>query len=386
MIIRVLLLPIFVLSPFVALCLAFMQLLLSSKSKIDKYLVFAVISGFIGLLNIKKEPYSDFATYLEWYKLADSLSFKEYIWLIKKEPLFMALTYVVNRLTLGSESIYVFVLSFLSYFLLLESLSIFHRKLNFSKLSFFTSVLVLVFFPYIFLLSAHLIRQFLAISIMAVVMSSFLLNRKFPIVSAMIATLIHSTAAIIFLLVAVTRRWRIDIFIRIFVAFAGTIIGVFSVFIFFNSLHGYLYQIPLLGYISYRVVNIGNSWTTSNLGYLSFVVLLFNVSITTFCSLQSSGNKNRYVIEVLAVINTCLLAFLLVNYKNTEIALRFSYLSYFLLVFTIYIGHGLLRKKEGLLASIFLTLMLPCWFVYKVNYGEWTYLDLQKLFYPLFIS
>ncbi len=161
---------VFLISPIVGILLSMMVALKSQISQMFiPFIVFC--SLYMGALNSTKVPESDMVVYVKQFETAP----KGYENTLKslsgdakriKSPLYGTLVYVLYYLTMGSEGLFIAIISFLTYFLFLYSVYKLQKEYDASNYIIVSGVLTIVFFTQYFTLTAHLVRQMLATSIL----------------------------------------------------------------------------------------------------------------------------------------------------------------------------------------------------------------------------
>jgi hypothetical protein len=78
-----------------------------------------------------------------------------------------------------------------------------------------------------------------------------------------------------------------------------------------------------------------------------------------------------------------LFIFVIVNYYDTEIALRFSFYLYFFVPCFFYFSFSVFKLSYSNILSKFLfypiITIFTFWFIYKLYYGTWTYNNIASL-------
>jgi len=140
-------------------------------------------------------------------------------------------------------------------------------------------------------------------------------------------------------------------------------------------------NIPVLGYALKRINETDTAWQTETLGFLSLGLLIFNYAVTYY----SIGFRNIEEVIVVPIlrVNTFLMAFIFSLYNYTEIALRFSLLSFFLFPLSLYLLCDRLSKKIVLVFLPFLVISMFAWVGYKLSYGQFHYVGLSRLLMPV---
>jgi hypothetical protein len=242
------------------------------------------------------------------------------------------------------------------------------------------AIAIVFLFPTLFALSAHLMRQFLAGSILFYVIIEYVCYSKIKILPFLLAVFIHTTSAFLGVIFFPFFKKEVNIkniaFISLFtIAFS---IGIFRIAGQFEWLFD---ETPFLGYALDRLANRENAWETENLGALVFLLYFFVVIVFYAVSKKFRQMKTLFWGRVFYLIYV-LLVFVLVNYNDTEIALRFSFYLYFFVPAAFYFFPSIIFLNNKEYIRVCVTSIISvffCWFIYKLNYGTWTYNNIISL-------
>lgn len=374
---------IFLISPFLGAVLALFSLIFNHQSKNKSLISFFYLSLFLGIINTFKVPISDLENYFSMYTYGHDLGFLLYVVSFGKEPFFMVFNYIIYEFTFGSFNYYLIIFTIFCYMLIFQSIWIVHNKIKLSGYTLMMAICVACFFPNIFLLSAHLMRQFMAASFILFLLVNFIFNKKRGYILFIISVLTHTTSLIFSFLYLSFLKQRVSnmkIMINtIILLFLGLVIFAFS-----STFLDLFVDIPVLSYVFYRLNGTVVEWETEYISILSFLLQFFVLLI--FYKVKNLAKFQKYnLIQILFITSLFLFFFVALNYNNTEIALRFSFYLYFLFPVAIYFLPFLLFKNtniknEKLLAFI-LSIIFPVWFFYKLNFGSWIYNNLSSLIF-----
>lgn len=374
-----LLMVILFLSPILCGILSLYFIIVKYQNNFDTILAFVFLGLSFGCINVLKVPESDLLNYIEFYINAGKYDFINYLKIEDKEYLFFSLNYFSYYVLGGSFHIYLIIFTALCYFLLFYSVRILDKHLKFGKESYFLAIIVIVLFPNIFSISAHLMRQFLAASLLIVfLIKNIFEGDKKSILFLVLSCLIHSSALlfIIILLPFFNKRMSntyMFIFLILSLGF-GLILGRFS-----SLFEG----VPVLGYGIQRFTERDNVHVTENLGYLT--ILLQGITVFLFYfGIKKYKLNNFSRLYKLLYITLFLIIFILSNYQNTQMASRFNFYIYFLFPISIYFLYSILNIREKKSKNFFnlsLISLFLFWFCFKLNYGTWKYEHIEKLFF-----
>jgi hypothetical protein len=371
----------FIVSPVFAGLTSLSILYIYKKNYLYQVICLFFLSLFLGLINSLKVPESDLINYISSFEVIAEFNFMEYIIISNKEFGFFTLNYILYYLTDGNFAIYMIIFTSLSYFILFFSLLKMHRALKLEAVSLLLSIGVAFLFPVLFSLSAHLMRQFLAASLVCLFLVEYIFYDKKKYFIIMASLLIH-TSTFFFLIIFTPLFKRNASLIKILkISFVSLIfVSIITSYteVFLSIFDG----IPVLSYLFHRATYIDNDGQFDYLGFMNYTLLGFNVLISYLLYLKMGNEQNAFSLKRLFFVNLFLLLFIIINFNNTEIALRFSFFGFFLLPFSMYFLNSFFKKTYKYL-NLTITLFILCFFtlifIYKLNYGIWTYNNIEKL-------
>ena len=266
----------------------------------------------------------------------------------------------------------------ISYFLLSFSILRMHKALKWGDNSLLLSISVAFLFPTLFSLSAHLVRQFLAASLTCVFLVEYIFYHKNRYLMILAAVLIH-TSSIFFLFVFIPFFKRTISLLNTlkFLLFFGLPLSI--IFYFSNTIISLFDDVPVISYLISRSLTTDQYVQFDKLGIANFALLFFNAFIT-FIAANSKKTPIKASLFPLFFMNFFLLILIIINFNNTEIALRFSFYGYFLLPFSLYFIMNFFSKKISLIIALSVLCILVALFIYNLYFGRWTYINIEKLF------
>jgi hypothetical protein len=379
-----LILLVFTISPiFGGFSSMFILYLFKNNYKQQLYSLF-ILSLLLGTINSLKVPESDLINYIEYFNTVPKLDFFRYITLLGKEFVFFIFNYLVYYATSGHVGAYMVIFTTISYFILFYSILRMHKALKFSNSTFVLSISVAVLFPNLFSLSAHLMRQFLASSLICLFLVEYFCYNKKRYLIILIAILVHTTSFFFLVIFLPFFRLKISFLKTVLLSILGLVMFTL-LFRFADFLASIFDQVPVLSYLFKRVSRTDDAWQTDNLGIINFILLSFNVLVSYIVSSRRNFKSTVISLQLLFFINLILLLFVIINFNNTEIALRYSFYGYFLVPFTFYLLPYMFSEK--LTNFIEKVMVLPIivlfflFFIYKLNYGTWSYSNLENIFF-----
>jgi hypothetical protein len=189
----------FFLNPILGLLSYSMTMLREKPKKEAVYKVFfALLALFLGFLNMTKIPENDLAAHAITYLESREYSFIGYLLYIGKEYVFYSLSYCFYYLTNGSIKLWVLTITFASYYIFFLAVYDFFKKFNASNSVVLFAIMITAFFPQLFSLSAHLIRQFLAASILVYFLVQKVIYERNCWYLPIVGVFIHSSTLLLF--------------------------------------------------------------------------------------------------------------------------------------------------------------------------------------------
>lgn len=327
---------IFLIFPLGAVIFAFAFLLTNNNR--SAFLQFAIIYIlYISFVNISKEVSSDpdLPWYTEQYKMAGKMSYVKYVFWFGvngkgRELFFPTYNYFVYFIAGNNINLYRLILSITCY-----SFSFYgilrmgeYMKVPYWKIS--IPIIWFACFPWVFTYSQTILRQFLASSmLMMILVERFFYNRKM-IIPSICMVLTHSTA-FIFLPFLYVSAFRKPVKIRTALSFLLVLLA----FVFIQSIASYLHSFlgssdNALSYVLKRA-SANTIYELSPLGIGKILFLLFFSIVCIFSYYISSVRKRvlKYKSEKhVTFVNVFVIfsAFVVANKEQLELSNRlFSY-------------------------------------------------------------
>jgi hypothetical protein len=341
------------------------------------YLIAFLGSCYLGLINITKFPDSDLLNYLDWYRVAQNSFLVDYLLINSREPLYFIGLYGIANFPFSSPQLFIFLSTVVSYFIFLIAVIRISIYLGLRDRLIIGLIISFLFFAPLFSLSAHLMRQFLAATIVVLFFSEYIISGKRKWLILFLAILIHYSS-ILFIPIVFLKKIR---------SFSSNIsltlcLITLPLMYFFGKVATPLFsEIPVLGFVFDRIAaDDGAELETLSLAAISFG---FITAIISFLNMR--GIRRPVVSNGLWVINIGVIVIVVIalvantQTQLSEIALRFFFYLYFLfgLTLPIYIAS---RKNSVRFLSAILLIEIP-FFVYKLQFGEWEYAPLNTLLF-----
>jgi hypothetical protein len=376
----------FVLNPLIGILLILYCLYQFKVKNPVKYyrLLILFLAFFLSLVNITKIPENDLLFHGFNYLYAGKYDLIEYILWIGKEPFFYMFNYIFYHISNGSFKLWVFTISFVSYYLLLIAVLKYCLYNRFSKGQMLMAFMLASFFPQMFSLSAHLLRQFVASSVFVYFAVDYIYYKKNKWWLPFMGMLIHFSSILIFPMVYLNflgdfKKYKVlNIFLLVFLFFYQKIAELLLMVI--GSIN------PILSYVLIRA----SADTTFDLGgfqLLNYVLMFFMVGIA-ICFLFLRGKehhnntvetesyfKSRHFIYILVYLSV----FILANIHQSELSNRLFFYSFFFFPFITPLVLNLKVKINHTYLSFFVSNVFILYFLFRLEFGVWTYDSLLEI-------
>jgi hypothetical protein len=339
--------------------------------------IIAVAAAWLAVVNITKEPASDLVEYFARYEQIAGMSLYEVLEVYRHEAAYYALNWLLSRVPGAGPEALVAVTSIFIYLILLASIHVSGKALRADLRVVLAGIVVVAMFPQLFSISAHIIRQAMAGSLVALVVGLYLRDGRFRISLLVLATLFHTAAAAAFLLpVVLLLQRRIRLLqgfvasVVLFVALAVAMRLVAPVLQVFDGT-----PLAFLAYGAQRAT-AESFYELTALSLAPIVLLLATLAGTlffvAFCLSwyeEPVRQRIRFILAFTAVLISGVFA---AHWAGvTEISNRFLYFVYQLLgiIFVIFVAR--LRHRE--MIAIAPVLVGPLWFLGALRTSQWQY-------------
>ena len=337
---------------------------------------------YLALVNVTKLPENDMAVYLEAFKDAKSMNLSTFLLLQTREPLYYIVIYGLANLTGFDGRAYIFLSTLVSYLVFGTAVLRLASALKLQGRATLSLLVFLLFFTLLFNLSSHLLRQFLAASILMLFLADKAVSGRVRWVLGLLGVMIHFSSLPLFLLSLVQPSKRFSGFFSILLHTLALLV-IYVVTILAAPL---LLDLPLLGIVFQRIA----SGEEGELDRLT-VPILFMAAFFMVVSLYSLAYKTTLAFGVqewtvhLCMITVCGIVLMYGAQPSiSEIPLRYFFYVYFLmfliLVFLM-VRTSIIRSVIHIMAL----LSIPMFF-YNLSNGEWTFAPvISLLFGPTWI-
>lgn len=373
----------FLLQPFFTLlfCVIF-SLFMRTKNPFHVYMVVFLGSLYLGLVNITKTPESDLIQYLAAFDDAKIMNLGSFFILYSREPLYYLAVYVMGSIDFLDGRHFILASTFIQYFVYLVAVLKLCLHINLSHRSTVAFIVMLLFFPSLFSISAHLMRQFIASSICIYVVVQMLIFEKTNILLAFVSFLNHFFVGLFFFLIVSLKIAHSKRISKALVLISSSLtLALVGVALY--SVSRYLVDMPYVGAIFSRIINpVGFiEFAPFNLSQTVFSLFILGCSLFNLNSKWSSCKTANFEIIHWATVFFCGIVILSSFISSfSEVTLRFSLFLYFAVGFVFpYTLFRINRRIDTQPFLIILMVLVIISFMNKIQFGAWEYADIVEL-------
>lgn len=335
------------------------------------------MSLYLALVNATKFPDSDMANYLQSFVDAQQLDLVTYLQLNTREPLYYLSLYGVSRLPGADAKLYIFLSTFIPYLIYGSAVLRLGAALHVDRKSLLSLLIFLFFIPQLFSLSAHLLRQFLAASLVMLFLSDYAVigRRRWGV--GMLGVMIHySTMPLVLQTFLQPFRGRSGVSNAVFY-----VVALFVVYTLAVQVAPIFLDVPVLGMVFGRIAN-GKGADLQPLTLPALVTVFSLLGMSFFCLANNNGKilgVQGWPVLFCTVIVCVIVLISSTQPTLSEIALRYFFYLYFLsgLVLVVLM---LRIPMIGTIVHALALLSLPMFF-YKLAYGEWAFAPVELLLF-----
>lgn len=324
-------------------------------------LIIFVTATIPALLVMTRVPEGDLNRYIEWNSYAKSLNLIEFLTLMEfREFGYLILTYAISKSPFYSPTFYLFIVVFISYYLILYASYIVcvHAKVNYKFVLIF--FIAIISFGPMLALSSQLVRQFIASAIVMLFFALSLTRQKYPWWLLIISATFHYSA-IFFLPLTLMVQFK-----NKFMLLPMLIL----VIVMLKQLLSLLIQLPFVGILIFKrldLSNVGNSLDNLDTIAMVFMFVCLAMAIIVSFRIQDAKLKQYCYVFIMLLTFINIIEFI----GGTEISVRYFFYTYFLSI--ILIPFSIKRVKNG--GYIYYVILgLSCTsFVSSMIFGVWEY-------------
>ena len=364
---------IFIFNPIFGISLAVL-FALKYKSKLFLLNIILLISLFLGLINTTKVAESDMIGYEELFEYAKTVSFLDYANEFVKEPIYYVAMYVMSSVVGISFKWFVFLQTVVAYILFLFAIFRFQKKAGSATEIIIFSLLVGGLFFELFSLSAHLMRQFLATSMLLFYMVELCLYKTNRWWLLLLAVLTHSTVYlfILFIFIPVFRQ-KIEV-VKLLLLLLLIVMPIY--YLYENIVLFMAANLPTyFAYVFMRLAEGNFEDLTGSVQEITLIINIVSIALTAYYYLYSDnlGESSSGMYYFLNVFFG-LLIFTLLVVDFPLISYRYSFYVYFFIPFIFPLLLRLWPLER--FSAIFQFIVVGVLFIrfgYKLEYGTFTY-------------
>lgn len=308
-------------SPLISILSFAVYIVIEDKLKEYIFPFSIVIILFLSCLNAVRVPESDTIWYNEYFNEASKYDFIKYIFLRGKEPAFGVFNWIIFQFVGSNLTVYTIVITTFTYGLLIYAVYRFGMANKYSHANILFGIIAVAFIPYIFTQSNHGIRQFVANAILAYIMVERIYYGKKMWWLMAVMFLIHSSSGL-FIPLLFLRFFNKKINKKNIICYTGLIIAVLTYRVI-GTLLLPMSDSESLGYVASRIAQdkSGGMIISEEMILLNILIL----SIILYCiHKDKKPQMHENIIRFMHII-CVLILYILVNYNQDVISLRFNF-------------------------------------------------------------
>ena len=365
-----------IISPLVGIYLFAVYIILENKFK-ECILPFCIlIILFLACLNAVKKPESDTIGYYEYYCKASQYNLIKYIFLLGKEPVFGIFNWLIYQFVGNHPSVYGAIVTIITYSLLISSVYRFGKANRYSNYNILFGIIAIAFIPYIFTQSNHGIRQFLANSILAYIMVERIYYHKKMWIPMLIMFFIHSSSGL-FIPLLFLNFLKQPIKKSNLIYYIGLILALFTYRIVGIWLTPMLSGAESLEYVASRIAQNRTGGMVME-GYMIILNIITLIGISFCIHIRKQKPQHSQITQFMHII-CILILYVLSNYNQDVISLRFNFYIWVLFPFIMMFCFHIIKLKSWMYyvgsTSIYLFS-----FYYLEYMGVWKYNILMPVY------
>lgn len=337
--------------------------------------ILLLVSLYLALVNVTKLPESDMANYLVTFAEAQQVDITTYLLLNTREPIYYLSLYGLANLPGVDGLVYVFLSTLLPYLIYGTALLRLGKALHIDHRALLSVLIVLMFLPQLFSLSAHLFRQFLAACLVMLFLSEHTVTGRRRWGVGLLGMMVHYSAIPFVLLSFIKPLKRYSA--KVSVLFNALIL--LALYALLVQIAPLLLDVPVFGIVFQRLVNgEGAELEPLTLPALGVAALFLAISLVTFTCISSQAlGANAWSLHLCTAIVCVVVLLSSMQPTLSEIATRYFFYLYFLIGFWLIVLMKRIPVTRWAVHGLAL-LSLPLFF-YKLAYGEWIFAPLGSL-------
>jgi hypothetical protein len=354
----------YIINPFLATVASVFFAIVIKHSHSTKIMIFN-ISIFMGILNSTKVMESDLNAYHIIFLNASKESFIDFLSQYNSDYLYYTITYLSSNVLGMNWGLFIFLITLFSYLLIFKSGELIMSKIkDIKSIDIVLGLLILAMFYLFFSLSAHLVRNFIAASIILYFISNYFFKNKNLWYLIPFSMMIHASAAIFSFVYLIPKKLtftNISLYI---------VLVIICTFFLVNIAHIFEYKISDNVYLVQRLTDFSEFSISSSIDKLFMSLAILIIVLIAIQKLDVQSVKiERYTLMLIVL--------LLAGYALSEIDVivsRILLYGYFVLVplfLILFVQNNIFFR---MLNVVILCVMVAS-FINNLLYGPWTYMN-----------
>jgi hypothetical protein len=371
-------------SPILSIITIFIYLLLVNPPKFINNLFIFITCLSLGLINYTKFPESDLASYLVTFERLSYYPVYEFYLVRPLDPLFYFVSSILYRLVDGHLPAFSLFWTSAIYYIAAISLLNFGRIIKLNRSWTLAAVFLLIVINYNFPLSAHLVRQYMAMSFLIYAFTCSLEGRYSSYLFFLLASLSHFSVIIFLPVIYFSMKKKVggvELSLYLAILFlCSAVLGGTNLFLIIE-------RIPTLGLDGLaRIADRANNYALDDSAirfrtYFDFLVYSCLCLYTLFMRKNRDGDVGKKIIFFIFYF-----WFLIFLFRNTDL-LQLRYVFYGFGILSLSFIYTL-KHREAMISIFFILMVVVAFprFLRGLEYSGWTYIEnsWRIVFYSLF--
>jgi hypothetical protein len=323
--------------------------------RVSKVILMSVFGALlVAAINSTKLIESDLILYQKQYLLSLQLNLIDYLLINIKDFGYYFVTYFFANFISSSFPVFIFFHSFISYLLLFIGLKNYSATLDFRQNKLIPLLTIALFMPLLFSYSAHILRQFISVSIAFFAVSIYRSDKKTSLIMFVTSILFHSSSIIFVLFYLPIKKLKYWLFLLI-----PLVILIGDLFISSFS------QIPGFS----RISSLNQGADLVPLSPFVLISIIFFGIISFIERMRTNKVHSKNIFDFIIIIHALVIVFHSIGYN--EMSTRLTPLLYFywpILLITIFSKSMIGIRITAVIISLEVVL-----FVKELFFGTWSY-------------
>lgn len=367
----------FLIQPALTLLLVFLLAWAYPAVKSGPSSVLLLGALYLALINVTKLPESDLAVYLQSFDDAKSLSLGAFLLLYAREPLYYVSLYGLASVSGLDGRTYVFLSTFIPYLVFGTAVLRMGVAMQINRRALLSLLVFLLFFGQLFSLSGHLLRQFLASSLVMLFLSAYAVAGRRRLGLGLLGMMVHYSSMPLILLSFLKAPKRYSASVTLLLQ-TLILMALYAIAVYVAP---YFTELPVLGMVFQRLANgEGAELDPLSLSALGTAAMVLVISLFSFARTNAKELSAGDETVLLCTILVCVIVLTASTQPMlSEIATRYFLYLYFLIGLVLVILMA--RVPISRLAVHMLAVLSVPLFFYKLVYGEWNFAPLDSLLF-----